>query len=147
LPVDRFRTIAARLPPRILWSAARPAASSPLQSRYALSSKYRGHLRLPGELTMRKTSPSLLLGSIVPALLLGGVMAGAQSQAQAPAAGPMRWSDPATWPNRKVPADGDQVIIARDKEVILDDNPPPLGGLSIDGKLIFSDDSDLELTT
>ena len=94
---------------------------------------------------MRKTSRSLLLGSLVPALLLGGVMAGAQ--AQAPAAGPMRWSDPATWPNRKVPAEGEKVIIARDKEVILDVSPPPLAGLSIDGKLIFSNDADLELTT
>jgi len=72
-------------------------------------------------------------------------MAGAQ--AQAPAAGPMRWSDPATWPNRKVPAEGEKVIIARDKEVILDVSPPPLAGLSIDGKLIFSNDADLELTT
>jgi len=94
---------------------------------------------------MRKTSRSLLLGSLIPALLLGGVMAGAQ--AQAPAAGPVRWSDPDAWPNRKVPAEGEKVIIARDKEVILDVSPPPLAGLSIDGKLIFSDDADLELTT
>ncbi|HEX6999745.1 MAG TPA: G8 domain-containing protein, partial [Gammaproteobacteria bacterium] len=83
---------------------------------------------------MRKTSRSLLLGSLVPAFLLGGVIAGAQ--AQAPAAAPVRWSDPATWPNRKVPAAGDKVTIARDKEVILDVSPPPLGGLSIDGKLV-----------
>jgi cell migration-inducing and hyaluronan-binding protein len=94
---------------------------------------------------MRKTSRSVLLGSLVLALLLGGVMAAAQ--AQAPGAGPMRWSDPNTWPNRKVPVEGDKVIISRDKEVILDVSPPPLGGLSIDGKLVFSNDVDLELTT
>ncbi|HEY8519004.1 MAG TPA: G8 domain-containing protein, partial [Gammaproteobacteria bacterium] len=94
---------------------------------------------------MRKTRRGLLLGSLVPAFLLGGVFAAAQ--AQAPAAGPMKWSDPNTWPNRKVPAEGDKVVIARDKEVILDVSPPPLAGLSIDGKLIFSNDADLELTT
>ena len=57
------------------------------------------------------------------------------------------WSDPATWPNHKVPVAGDKVTIGRDKEVILDVSPPALGGLSIDGKLSFADDADLELTT
>jgi len=60
---------------------------------------------------------------------------------------PALWSDPATWPNGRVPAEGDKVVIPRDKEVVLDVSPPPLGGLSIDGKLTFSNDSDLELTT
>src|SRR5690606_5894324 len=74
--------------------------------------------------------------------------AGAQAQdAGSPAAAATRWSDPASWPNRKVPAEGDKVVIPRGKEVILDVSPPPLGGLSIDGKLTFSSDSDLELTT
>src|SRR5687768_9852767 len=57
------------------------------------------------------------------------------------------WSDPATWPNKKVPADGDKVIIGKDKNVVLDVSPPALGGLSIDGKLSFSNNADLELTT
>ncbi len=57
------------------------------------------------------------------------------------------WSDPASWPNRKVPVAGDKVTIGKDKEVVLDVRPPALGGLSIDGKLTFSDDTDLELTT
>ncbi len=78
--------------------------------------------------------------SVIPALLLGGVCAIAQ-------AAPTNWSDPATWPNRKVPIAGDKVTIARDKDVILDVSPPALGGLSIDGKLTFSNDADLELTT
>ncbi|MDQ2639986.1 MAG: G8 domain-containing protein [Pseudomonadota bacterium] len=71
------------------------------------------------------------------------------SVVQAQNAGPQasRWSDPATWPNRKVPAAGDKVTIGKDKEVILDVSPPALGGLSIDGKLTFADNADLELTT
>src|SRR5688500_14018478 len=88
---------------------------------------------------------SVLLASLVPAVLLGGVRAVAQ--AQTTAATTTNWSDPNTWPNRKVPIAGDKVIIARDKEVILDVSPPALGGLSIDGKLTFANDADLELTT
>ena len=90
----------------------------------------------------------LLLVSLVPAFLLGGVFAVVQAQnAGSPAAQPTNWSDPATWPNRKVPVAGDKVTIGRDKEVILDVSPPALGGLSIDGKLTFSNNADLELTT
>jgi cell migration-inducing and hyaluronan-binding protein len=97
---------------------------------------------------MRKQSRSLLLGSLVPAFLLGGVFAVAQAQtAGSPAATPTNWSDPNTWPNRKVPVAGDKVIIARDKDVVLDVSPPALGGLSIDGKLTFANNADLELTT
>ena len=58
-----------------------------------------------------------------------------------------RWSDRATWPNKKVPVAGDKVEIASGKEVILDVSPPALGGLTINGKLSFADKSDLELTT
>ena len=83
---------------------------------------------------------SFLRVSVVPALLLGGVCTIAQ-------AAPTNWSDPATWPNGKVPIAGDKVTIGRDKDVILDVSPPALGGLSIDGKLTFSNDADLELTT
>ena len=89
---------------------------------------------------MTNKSRSFLRVSVVPALLLGGVCATAQ-------AAPTNWSDPATWPNRKVPIAGDKVTIGRDKDVILDVSPPALGGLSIDGKLTFSNDADLELTT
>ena len=58
-----------------------------------------------------------------------------------------RWSDSATWPNNQVPAAGDKVTIASDQEVILDVSPPALDGLTINGKLTFSDEADLELTT
>ena len=80
---------------------------------------------------------SVLLASLVPAVLLGGACAVAQAQS---AGGRTNWSDPDTWPNRKVPVAGDKVTIGRDKEVILDVSPPALGGLSIDGKLTFAND-------
>ncbi len=64
------------------------------------------------------------------------------AQAQA-----LRWSDPATWPNNQLPAAGDKVTIASDQEVLLDVSPPALNGLTINGKLVFSDESDLALTT
>src|SRR5688572_28361081 len=97
---------------------------------------------------MSKKNRSVLLLSLVPAFLLGGVFGVAEAQnAGSPAAAPTNWSDPATWPNRKVPVAGDKVTIGRDKDVILDVSPPALGGLSIDGKLTFANDADLELTT
>ena len=97
---------------------------------------------------MNKKSRSVLLVSLVPAFLLSGVFAVAQAQtAGSPAATPTNWSDPDTWPNRKVPVAGDKVTIGRDKDVILDVSPPALGGLSIDGKLTFANNADLELTT
>ena len=59
----------------------------------------------------------------------------------------LRWSDPATWPNNQVPVAGDKVTIASDQEVLLDVSPPALSGLTINGKLVFADESDLALTT
>src|SRR5947208_13128830 len=107
-----------------------------------------GHLQVLGVDVMTKKSRSVLLVSLVPAFLLGGVAAVAQAQTTgSPAAQPTKWSDPATWPNHKVPVAGDKPTIGRDKDVILDVSPPALLGLSIDGKLTFSNDADLELTT
>ena len=59
----------------------------------------------------------------------------------------VRWSDPAAWPGGKVPGEGDAVTIARDLEVVLDVAPPALRSLTVDGKLRFADDRDLELST
>ncbi len=70
------------------------------------------------------------------------VITGVTAQAQA-----LRWSDPATWPNNQVPAAGDKVVIESGREVFLDVSPPALGGLTINGKLSFADESDLALTT
>src|SRR5689334_5160245 len=94
---------------------------------------------------MSTKNRSFLLFPLVPAVLLGAVFA--TVQAAAPAAKATKWSDPASWPNRKVPAAGDKVEIDSGKEVILDVSPPALGGLTINGKLTFADKSDLELTT
>ena len=46
-----------------------------------------------------------------------------------------------------MPVAGDKVTIGRDKDVVLDVSPPALNGLTIDGKLSFANNKDLELTT
>src|SRR6187401_2381498 len=92
-------------------------------------------------------SRSVFLASLVPAVLLGGVFAVVQAQNAGAPAKATKWSDPATWPNNKVPAAGDKVAIAKDKNVILDVNTPALGGVTIDGKLSFADNADVELAT
>jgi hypothetical protein len=98
--------------------------------------------------SVSKQHRSFLLASLIPAFLLGSVFAVVQAQnAGTPTGGQERWSDPATWPNRKVPVAGDKVTIAIGKDVVLDVSPPALGGLSIDGKLSFASNADLELTT
>src|SRR6187399_646555 len=91
---------------------------------------------------------SFLPLSLVPALLVVCVIAVlATQEVRTQSVRGTNWSDPATWPNKKVPAAGDKVIIGKDKDVVLDVSPPALGGLSIDGKLSFSNNADLELTT
>jgi cell migration-inducing and hyaluronan-binding protein len=98
---------------------------------------------------MRKGSRPFALALLVPALALVSSCAGVQN-AQQPGASAVkaaRWSDPATWPGRKVPKAGDSVTIAAGKTVLLDVSPPALNGLTIMGKLAFADTADLELTT
>jgi len=56
------------------------------------------------------------------------------------------WSDPATW-GGAVPAAGDIVSIGAGIDVVLDVSPPGLNGIHLDGKLSFSNDDDVELTT
>ena len=59
----------------------------------------------------------------------------------------VRWSDPASWPDGKVPGAGDAVTIARDKDIVLDVSPPALRSLTINGKLSFANERDLALKT
>ncbi|MFC4255841.1 G8 domain-containing protein [Croceibacterium xixiisoli] len=59
----------------------------------------------------------------------------------------MRWSDPAAWPDGRVPGAGDAVTIARDMDLLLDVSPPTLRSLTIQGKLRFSDERDIALET
>ncbi len=96
---------------------------------------------------MSKSYRSVLLGLLVPAVLVGGVFAAVQAQSAGSAGKPMNWSDPAAWPDKKVPKAGDKVVIESGKDVVLDVSPPPLNGLHIEGKLSFADKKDLELTT
>src|SRR5690606_2648643 len=63
------------------------------------------------------------------------------------AAKTVRWSDPAAWPEGKVPAAGDAVTIARNMDVVLDVDPPALRSLTVDGKLRFANDRDVNLET
>src|SRR5690349_3403589 len=93
---------------------------------------------------MRKTNRSFLLMWLISASLLVSVFTIVQAQSPAKAT---KWSDPATWPNRKVPVAGDKVTIDAGKEVVLDVNTPPLNGLTINGKLSFANNKDLELIT
>src|SRR5512140_1327089 len=97
---------------------------------------------------MRKKNRSFLLMSLISASLLVSVFTIVQAQSPAaPAAKATSWSDAATWPNRKVPVAGDKVTIDPGKEVVLDVNTPPLNGLTINGKLSFANNKDVELTT
>src|SRR6202165_1776378 len=105
-----------------------------------------GHLRVRRVDSVSTHHRSFLLASLLPAVLLVSAFAVVQAQnAGSPAAG--RWSDPATWPDKKVPAKDDVVTIEKDMNVILDVSPPPLHGIKLDGTLSFADNKDLELTT
>src|ERR1700684_4116504 len=97
---------------------------------------------------MRKKNRSFLLMSLVSASLLVSVFTIVQAQSPAaPAAKATKGSDPATWPNRKVPVAGDKVLIEKDKQVVLDVTPPVLNGVTIDVNLSFANNKDVELTT
>jgi cell migration-inducing and hyaluronan-binding protein len=102
----------------------------------------------------------VLLSLLLPASLSLGLASGAGAQTMpanmkmdAVAAAPSapvkqtRWSDPASWPGGKVPKAGDAVTIGRDRNILLDVAPPALRSLTINGKLSFANDRDLELKT
>jgi cell migration-inducing and hyaluronan-binding protein len=98
---------------------------------------------------MRRRYRSFLFALLVPAFFLVSafdVVAAAQEQGSH-AVKQELWSNPATWPDRKVPRAGDTVTIESGKDVLLDVSPPSLGGLHIEGKLSFSDKADIELNT
>lgn len=50
---------------------------------------------------------------------------------------PKNWSDPATWGGTK-PTAGQAVIIPAGEHIILNENPPQLGGITINGTLEFA---------
>ena len=77
----------------------------------------------PGDSAVTQRLRSFLVASVLPAFLLASLST-AVAAAQAK---PTRWSDRATWPDRKVPVAGAKVTIPEGKSVILDVSPPPLG--------------------
>src|SRR5688500_6633527 len=114
----------------------------------ALPLRFLAIFRIRGVDAVSKHHRSFLLASLLPAFLLVSVFAVVQAQeGRSPAARGARWSDPATWPDRRVPRAGDKVTIAAGQDVVLDVSPPALGSLTIDGKLSFANNADLELIT
>ena len=101
---------------------------------------------------MRMPSRLLRAALLLPVSLLLGTGTGVAAQDNhahehaeaatdtAPVVRTGRWSDPATWPDRKVPGEGDAVTIGRDLHVVLDIDPPALRSLTVDGKLSFADE-------
>src|SRR6201986_717783 len=90
----------------------------------------------------------LFISLLVPAfLVLGGYTVVRPHQISSSTTRGKRGSDPATWPDKKVPAKDDLVTVGRDMDVVLDVTPPALHGLTINGKLSFADNKDLGLTT
>jgi cell migration-inducing and hyaluronan-binding protein len=89
---------------------------------------------------MRTHDRLSLISLLVPACFTANVLA-------QEAVGSGNWSDPSTWSGGAVPAAGDIVSIGEGMHVVLDVSPPRLNGVSLDGKLSFSDSADLQLTT
>src|SRR5262245_48894747 len=96
---------------------------------------------------MRKRYLSILSLLLAVGLLLGGraVLKAQQTNSTAAKAG--RWSDVATWADKKVPAAGALVTIGQGVNVELDVNTPALNGVTVNGKLSFANNKDVELTT
>lgn len=107
------------------------------------------HTRLPLRVLLASLT-ALLITSTAPAadtntvylpLLAGGSGGGTLP----PVSAELRWSDPNTWPSRRVPAAGEAVTIPAGTNVLLDVSPPALASLTIAGALVF-DQQDLALT-
>src|SRR5215475_13206409 len=96
---------------------------------------------------MRKHYLSFLTLLFAGLILLGGHAVLKAQQASSSAVKGGRWSDSATWADKKVPAEGALVTINQGMDVVLDVSTPPLHGLTINGKLSFANNKDLELTT
>src|ERR1044071_3320274 len=96
---------------------------------------------------MRKHHLSFLSLLFAAFILLGGRAVLKAQQANSSAVKGGRWSDAATWADKKVPAAGAVVTINNGMDVVLDVTPPALRSLTINGKLSFADNKDLELTT
>src|SRR5690606_33856678 len=154
LPVPPQSNVGARKRPATLGESAFPR-----QCRQQTDNS--GRSIPPGRMLLMAMPDRLRLVSLLlSGSLLAAVPAGVAAQdhqshvppseaasAPRPAMQQVLWSDPASWPGGKVPGEGDTVTIARDKHVVLDVSPPVLRSLTIEGKLSFSNDRDLEPKT
>src|SRR5215831_16376223 len=105
----RARVVCLDLRNRI-FSAGSRSAGRRIALRFAAA--VLGHLRVRRVDSVSTHHRSFLLASL-PAFLLVSAFAVVQAQnAGSPAAS--RWSDPATWPDKKVPAKDDVVTIEKD---------------------------------
>jgi cell migration-inducing and hyaluronan-binding protein len=93
---------------------------------------------------MRLHHRLFLLSLLVPACLTVNALAQEPGSAAVKAG---LWSDSSTWSGGAVPRAGGIVTIGEGMDVVLDVSPPALNGIRLNGKLSFSDDADLELTT
>ena len=78
---------------------------------------------------MRKRS-LLFLSLLVPAFLVLGGYAALKAQQKPSTPSPKRWSDAATWPDKKVPGKDAAVTIDKDMNVVLDVSTPELRSLT-----------------
>jgi hypothetical protein len=137
-----FAQLTAQLPIARTAIASHHAASFSRQLRFVVRHKY-GSNSSTGVDVMSRKNRSFLLVALLPLVLLGSWFAIARAEEGKQ----ILWSDPATWPNGQVPRAGDEVTIESGKDVVLDVSSPPLHGLTVKGKLSFSDKADVELTT
>jgi len=56
-----------------------------------------------------------------------------------PPAASVRWSDPDAWPDGRVPAEGDAVVVPAGTVMLLDVTTPPLASVTVDGALVLAD--------
>ena len=73
---------------------------------------------------MRKQHVLFLSSLLAAVLVLGGyAVVKAQAQQKGSSTAAKRWSDPATWPDKKVPAKDALVTITKDMNVVMDVSP------------------------
>ena len=89
---------------------------------------------------MRKLNRLSLLSLLIPAGFTGNALA-------QEAVRDGNWSDSSTWAGGALPRAGDIVTIGAGLGVVLDVSPPGLNGINVEGRLSFSNDVDVDLTT
>ena len=89
-------------------------------------------------------------GAAAPVTTSPTTIPGATAPVTAPVSTPTkRWSDPASWPSGKVPAEGEAVSLLAGTSLLLDVSPPRLGSLNVasGAALVFADTTNIALNT